>query len=262
MTSNSDHGLLTSRDARPARITNRGGQSWFLLLGDHAGNLIPERLGHLGLSPHELDRHIALDVGVSQLGQRLSLALDAPFVEQSYSRLVIDCNRATDHAESIVEISDGTTIPGNRELSRSSAEQRVEEIFHPYHAAIAALLAERRAASHPTILVSLHSFTPRLAGFERPWEIAVLHSEGNTRFALALLKTLQRFEGLVIGDNEPYRMDETDFTVPTHAFPVAIPYVEIEVRQNELSNDRGITRIIEILEKALTAAKADPEIRL
>lgn len=255
MTSKSSRGLLTSRDAQPVRITNRNGQSLFLLLGDHAGNLIPEQLGHLGLSPRDLDRHIALDIGVSQLGQRLSAALGAPFIEQRYSRLVIDCNRATDHPGSIAEASDGMAIPGNLGLSLPSVEQRIAEIFHPYHAAIAGLLAERKAAAQTTVLVSLHSFTPRLSGFERPWEIGVLRSEGDSRFALTMLETLQAKSGLSVGDNEPYRMDETDYTVPSHAFAAKIPYVELEIRQNELSDNEGVVRIASILQGALTAAK-------
>ncbi|MBV1686125.1 N-formylglutamate amidohydrolase [Novosphingobium sp. G106] len=260
MTSSSSRGLLTFRDAAPVRITNRSGSSLFLLLGDHAGNLVPERLDNLGLAAQELSRHIALDIGVSRLGQRLSAILDAPFVEQRYSRLVIDCNRQVGHGGSIAQVCDGTAIPGNIGLSLRSAQERIDAIFLPYHAAIAGLLAERNAAGRATILVSLHSFTPRLGEIDRPWEIGVLHSEGNTRFAQAVLASLQSIEGLTIGDNEPYRMDETDFTVPSHAFAAKIPYVELEIRQNEIFDERGWERIARILAQAMEEAKASPDV--
>lgn len=248
--------MLTFRDAGPARITNRGGASEFLLIGDHAGNLIPEQLADLELGPEDLTRHIALDIGISSLGQLLAAILDAPFIEQRYSRLIIDCNRDIGHDGSIAKVSDGTAIPGNSNLSRQDAEKRINEIFRPYHAAIAELIAERGASGQPTILVSLHSFTPRLGESERPWEIGVLFSEGEIGFALAVLASLQAITDLIVGDNEPYRMDETDFTVPSHAFPARIPYVEFELRQDEISDAQGIERIARILAQTLNEAAA------
>lgn len=248
--------MLTFRDAAPVRITNRSGSSLFLLLGDHAGNLVPERLDNLRLTAQELDRHIALDIGVSRLGQRLSAILDAPFVEQRYSRLVIDCNRQVGHKGSIVQVSDGTAIPGNVALSPRSVQQRVDEIFRPYHAAIAGLLAKRKATGQTTILVSLHSFTPQLGEISRPWEIGVLHSGGDASFALTVLASLQSVDGLRTGDNEPYRMDETDFTVPTHAFAAKIPYAELEIRQTEVLDEPGLERIAGVLAQVLNQAKA------
>lgn len=246
--------MLTFRDAAPVNLTNRGGASKFLLLGDHAGNLVPERLAGLGLGPRDLHRHIALDIGVSRLGRRLSAILGAPFIEQRYSRLVIDCNRQIGHEGSIAEVSDGTAIPGNLGLSTQEADQRIGEIYRPYHAAIADLLAERQAAGLATTLVSLHSFTPRLGERERPWQIGVLYSAGDDRFALAVLASLRSIEGLEVGDNEPYQMDETDFTVPFHAFSAKMPYVELEVRQDEISDVAGLERIATILEQALKGA--------
>src|ERR1700740_2657233 len=99
MTSKHDPSLLTSRDAQPVRITNPDGRSLFLLVGDHAGNLFPERLRGLGLDQTEHDRHIARDLGIAELGGSLATRLDATFVEQRYSRLVIDCNRSPGSAE-------------------------------------------------------------------------------------------------------------------------------------------------------------------
>ena len=109
------------------------------------------------------------------------------FVHQAYSRLVIDCNRAPGSAEAMITSSDGTVIPGNQALSARAAAQRVAEIHAPYHAAIAAEIARRAAIARPTVLIALHSFTPRLGPDQRPWQIGVLHGGGNRRFAQALL---------------------------------------------------------------------------
>jgi predicted N-formylglutamate amidohydrolase len=159
----------------------------FLLLGDHAGNRVPERLAGLGLPPAKLDRHIGWDIGVAALGRRLSASLDAPFIEQRYSRLVIDCNRRVDSPDSIPAISDGTAIPRNAEITPADRRRRVDAVYRPYHDAIAALLARRDAGGLRSIVVSLHSFTPVMQGAARPWRLGVLHGGGDARFARAVL---------------------------------------------------------------------------
>ncbi|MES2344120.1 MAG: N-formylglutamate amidohydrolase, partial [Pseudomonadota bacterium] len=74
-------------------VTIPGGACPLLLIGDHAGRAIPKSLGRLGLKAADLDGHIAWDIGIAGLGERLAQRLDATFVAQAYSRLVIDCNR-------------------------------------------------------------------------------------------------------------------------------------------------------------------------
>lgn len=256
MTSKGDRGLLTSRDAQPVAVSNRDGAGLFLVTGDHAGNRVPERLDRLGLSAADLDRHIAWDIGVASIGRRLSESLDAPFVEQRYSRLVIDCNRSVRSPEAIAAISDGTPIPGNAGVTPAERRRRVEEIHRPYHAAIAELLRERDRRGQRSILVSLHSFTPAMQGLARPWQLGVLHGGGDARFAAAVLAECRGEAGWVIGDNQPYRMDETDFTVPLHAFPRRRPYAELEVRQDEIAGEAGRSRVAELLRRVLPRAAA------
>lgn len=223
---------LLGDDPPPTIVTNAQGASPFLLIGDHAGNLIPRSLGTLGVSAADRARHIAWDIGVAALGEALASRLDAVFVRQRYSRLVIDCNRDPRSAEAIPEASDGTPIPGNVALSPAARAARVAAIHEPYHAAIAAEIARR---THPPILVSLHSFTPVMDGAARPWAIGVLHDGGSDGLARRLLANLRRRRDLVVGDNEPYRMDATDHTVPRHAFVAGLAYVELEVRQDLLA---------------------------
>ena len=85
----------------------------------------------------------------------------------------------------------------------------------------------------------------------------MLHDRGNTGVALALLAVLQTQDGLCVGDNQPYRMDDTDYTVPRHAFP-ALPYVELEVNQRRLADDAGVARMGELLAAALAKALDSP----
>ena len=246
--------LLTAYDPPPATIVNPDGRSPFLLIGDHAGNRIPERLGDLGLSEADRVRHIAWDIGVAALGEALAKALDAPFVRQTYSRLVIDCNRAPDAHDAIASRSDGSDVPGNITATPAERAARVAEIHAPYHTAIAAEIARRDAAGVETILVALHSFTPVMGPAPRPWQIGVLHDRGDASFALACLDALRQRAKLTVGDNEPYRMDGIDYTIPRHAYPGRRRYVETEIRQDLLSGGEGIAQWTELLSECLETA--------
>jgi predicted N-formylglutamate amidohydrolase len=246
--------LLDMADPPAVGIINPQARSPFLLIGDHAGNTIPRGLGTLGLSAADRMRHIAWDIGVGALGEALAARLDAVFVRQRYSRLVIDCNRDPQNAEAIPEASDGSTIPGNRGLDEAAKAARVAAIHAPYQQAIAAEIGARAAVGLPTILVSLHSFTSALAGQgARPWDIGVLHDGRNDGFARRLFEALASAPDLIVGDNEPYRMDATDHTVPRHAFP-ALPYVELEVAQRRLGTDAEIGWWCGMLAPVLEAA--------
>lgn len=245
--------LLTADDPKPViRDENTCGASPFLLIGDHAGRAIPRALGDLGLPPAERERHIAVDIGIEELGLALARKLGAPFLRQAYSRLVIDCNRSPDHPGSVAEASDGTHVPGNASIGAERRRARVEEIFTPYQDAIAKALDARAAAGLPTILVSLHSFTPSMDGRDRPWELGVLHNGHEDGFSLAVLERLRGHGEFTIGDNEPYRMNETDYTVPRHAFPRGLPYLELEVRQDLIGQPGGrVEEIAELLAQTL-----------
>ena len=233
-------------------MVNPAGPSPFLLIGDHAGNAIPDALGTLGLSEVERSRHIGWDIGIAALGTGLSAALDAVFVHQHYSRLVVDCNRAPGAPDAMPPVSDGTVVPGNAALSDEDTAARFGAIHAPYQAAIGAEIARRDAVAQPTVLIALHSFTPRMtgqgmAGQSRPWQIGVLHDGGNAAFALALLERLRGLGRYTVGDNEPYRMDLIDYTVPRHAFAAGRPYAELEVRQDLLGDAAGVAGWCEVL---------------
>lgn len=247
--------LLGPEDPAPARVTNPDGASPFVLIGDHAGRLVPAALARLGLPDDELSRHIGWDIGIAALGERLSTALGAPFVEQRYSRLVVDCNRGPDAPDAIPPVSDGTLISVNRDLTDHDRAIRFAEIHEPYHQAIAAVLVRRQRRGQETILVALHSFTPVMRGVARPWHTGLLHHLGDTRLVAPMLAALRRDPALVVGDNEPYAMDGIDYTVPRHAYP-ALPYVEIEVRQDLLGDDAGVALWAGRIAGALASARS------
>ena len=231
--------LLAPQDPAPVTVLREAGRSPFLLIADHAGQAVPAALDGLGLPQSELDRHIGWDIGIAGTTARLAELLDACAILQAYSRLVIDCNRPLESPGSIAEASDGRQVPGNLGLDAAQRRQRVEEIFAPYHARIAAELDRRAAAGAPTILVAMHSFTPSMAGSDRPWHAGVLYQR-DARFSHALRDALRAEGDLVVGDNQPYRVsDATDYAIPVHAERRGLPHVELEIRQDLIADAAG-----------------------
>jgi predicted N-formylglutamate amidohydrolase len=231
--------LLGSDEVPPVHEHNAAGRSPFLLTCDHYGRLIPRVLGDLGLPESELTRHIAWDVGIAGVAEALSDRLGAHLIAQRYSRLVIDCNRPPCAASSIPRISEATTIPGNEGLAREAADLRRQVVFDPYHRRIDEVINRRLHAGLPTVLVSLHSFTPIYAGIARPWHIGTLYHR-DTHLPPQMLKYLRAEADLVVGDNEPYAVsDETDYTIPVHGEMRGLMNTGIEIRQDLIENQAG-----------------------
>jgi predicted N-formylglutamate amidohydrolase len=231
--------LLGPDDPPPYTVHRAHGGSPFVLIADHAGQKIPTRLGNLGLPQIELDRHIGWDIGIAGVAGKLSEKLDAFALLQTYSRLVIDCNRPLQAPGSIVAVSDGTRVPGNEGLDDEARTARAIEIFAPYHARLTRELDRRNGQPVAPVLVSLHSFTPAFAGFARPWHAGILYHR-DIRLAHALLAALRAEPGLVVGDNEPYAVsDATDFAIPVHGEQRGLLHVELEIRQDLIADAPG-----------------------
>jgi predicted N-formylglutamate amidohydrolase len=252
----SEAALLEPDEPEPVTLENEAGGSVFFLTCEHAGRVFPRRLGTLGLPEHETLRHIAWDIGIGAVGRELSRRLDAAVILQTYSRLVIDCNRDPNVPSSIPEISESTEIPGNRGLSEAERAVRAEAIFGSYHNAIAAALDRRAAANRATALVALHSFTPVFKGVSRPWHVAVLFNR-DPRLAHDLAELLRAEGDLMVGENEPYQVsDLTDYTIPVHGERRGLPHVEIEIRQDLITEPAGQREWAERLGRLLPAAYA------
>ncbi len=250
--------LLGEHDPAVFTIHQPAGSSPYLLLTDHAGQQVPQSLHALGLPQHELDRHIGWDIGIAGTTRALSRLLDAWAIEQTYSRLVIDCNRPLASPTLIPEVSDHTVVPGNSALSQGQRQQRIDAIHAPYHARIVGELEARRQRGQPTVLVMMHSFTPVMNGEQRPWHAGVLYHR-DTRFADALLAALGEEADLVVGDNQPYSVSSTsDYAVPVHGEGRGLVHVELEIRQDLIADAAGqqawaerLARILQTLEPRL-----------
>ncbi|HQU05543.1 MAG TPA: N-formylglutamate amidohydrolase, partial [Acidocella sp.] len=114
---------------------------------------------------------------------------------------------------------------------------RQREIFEPYHHEIKRLLTARTAMR--PIYVAMHSFTPVYLNVARPMHVAVLYNR-RPAFSKLVAALLRREAGLMVAENEPYRVsDETDYGVPVHAEAAGLDYVEVEIRQDLIASERG-----------------------
>ncbi|NQU56327.1 MAG: N-formylglutamate amidohydrolase [Rhodospirillales bacterium] len=232
--------LIGENDPPPYTVLNPDGKASMLLICDHASRAFPQAMNRIGLEQSALEKHIAWDIGAAEVTRKLSEKLDAAAVLAGYSRLLIDVNRQPGDPGSIPEISDGTMVPGNANLSEDEQLERVESFFWPYHHALANTLAHLWRRGPAPALFSIHSFTPSLAGEDRFWDIGVLWNR-DPRLAVPLLDKLKNADGggFHVGDNEPYSGREIAYTIDFHAGAAGLPNCAVEIRQDLIETAQG-----------------------
>lgn len=238
----------------PYEILGDDRASPWLIACDHASNRVPDDIGGgtLGLPESEMARHIAYDIGAAGVSRHLAEILGAPAILSRFSRLVIDPNRGEDDPTLIMQLYDGTIIPGNRRLSTEERTRRRDSYYRPYHAAYAQLAARRP----DTIIVAVHSFTPRLNGrAPRPWHIGILTADTDRRLADPLLERLRRESDLCVGENEPYAGHLPGDAVDRHALGPGRPNALIEIRHDLITDPVGQRAWAERLAPMLEAAR-------
>ena len=188
----------------------------------------------LGIAGALLDQHIAIDIGVGAMAEIMARRAGVAAFVGNVSRLVCDYNRE-EHQPAVMPLaSDGHAIAGNA-LSHEQREARLARFYRPYHGALAQLLDD----VPPALILSLHSFTPRLATCDkpRPWQIGVLYNQDDraARIAIPLLKA----EGLNVGDQQPYSGRILNATMDRHAENEGRPHLGVEIRQDLIGDPAG-----------------------
>ncbi len=213
-----------------------------VLIADHASNHVPDDID-LGIASALLDAHIAIDLGVAALAHALNRRVGCAAILGGVSRLVVDFNREEDAPHIIPIASDGHAIPGNA-ICHDARAQRIDRYWRPYHAFISQKIEE----INPKLLISLHSFTPKLETQPdalRPWHIGILYNEDDraARIAIPALAAA----GVIVGDQEPYSGKLLNATMNHHGEANGIPYLGLEMRQDLISDAIGVAQWSEIL---------------
>lgn len=237
-------------------VSNARGASPFVLVCDHASNRFPEKYGDLGLTSIERLSHIAWDPGALALSRALSERLDAPLVQSTVSRLIIDCNRDLTAPDLVWTLSESTRIAANEGLDAEERQYRIDHFHRPFHASISTLLEARRHAGRETVLVCVHSFTPVYLGVARPWPIGVLHG-ADQRFSTALTEALRDEDpALNLGWNEPYAaLNGVTLTIEKHGDARGLEATMLELRNDEIIEPAGVAFWADRLARCLEVAR-------
>jgi predicted N-formylglutamate amidohydrolase len=221
----------------------------FLIVADHASNRIPPDISDIGVSDADMQTHIAWDIGTELLAMRLQSLLKCPAVIAEYTRLLIDLNRDPKHPGLVPARSDGVTIPYNVAMSAAEKMQRMQEYFAPYHQQI----SQEIDRLEKPFLIALHSFTPVMDGFARPWEIGFLWNSDAALSLRAAEMMAEQEPAFAIGLNQPYSGKALNYTMDRHAERRGLPYLSIEIRQDLLATDSDIAdwadRLVQLLGK-------------
>ncbi len=224
--------LLSEEDGDAFSVHNSSGTSEILLICEHASNVIPQRLGDMGLDENTRESHIAWDPGALLVAKELSRLFDATLISANFSRLVYDCNRPPESKASMPEKSEIYLVPGNRNLDDSERNARIESIYLPFKQEISQIVANRIKAGRRPILVTIHSFTPVYNDKQRDVELGVLHDE-DTTLADGILNAAQSLSKLDARRNQPYGpQDGVTHTLRVHALPDKLLNVMIEIRNS------------------------------
>ena len=244
--------MLTDREPPPFTIENPDGASPIVLACDHASNRVPHMLKGLGLVERELHRHIAWDQGAAEVTRGLSERLDATAV-------LLRLFQAGDRLQPLPGPRDLDTgkerrHPGSgqcRDRRRRARGPQASALFEPYHEALDRALDRTRERGRSPVLIAVHSFTPVMAGKERPWQISILWGY-DPRVPVPLLAALRARGDLVVGDNEPYSGRKGQgHTIRVHGARRGIPHALIEMRADEVADSNGAARFVDVLGGAL-----------
>ncbi len=228
--------LLRTGEDHPARVVNENGSSPFLLICEHASNLLPTALNTLGLRSEDLSRHIAYDIGAAGVTETLAKLLNCTAVLQRYSRLAYDCNRPPEAPGAMPEKSEVYDIPGNRNLTPHDKLKRVNEIYRPFINRIAEVIDTRTCHGQHTICVSVHSFTKNYFSKDRDVELGLLFDR-DPWLANHLARSFPQFDTRL---NEPYGpKDGVMHLMNQVASPRGLKHLMIEIRNDLINNTRG-----------------------
>lgn len=214
-----------------------------LITCEHGGNRIPPAYREL-FQPHRqlLESHRGYDPGTLVLAEKLAKTLDAPLIQSTTSRLLVDLNRSIGHP-SLFSIA-------TRPLSQEARSQIIDQYYRPYRDRVENHLRQAAGRRERTIHCSIHSFTPTLDGEIRRADVGFLYDPSRPAergFVDQWIKELSHADtDLKIRRNYPYRGTADGLTTYLRSILPARYYVGLEIEINQrfpLSDPKGWRRL-------------------
>lgn len=227
----------------------RPGDGGLLLTCEHASARLPAGWRWPERDARLHGTHWTFDLGAAELTHELSTSLRSAAVLSTFTRLLVDPNRA-DHDPSLFRThADGLPVELNARLDDSEIRRRLERYWSRYHEAV-----DREAArTSAPVLLSVHTFTPVYEGAPRAMEVGVLFDREET-LAESLAETL-RAEGFVVAMNEPYSGKEgLMYAAERHAGAHGKHALELEVRQDLAVRPEVRARVVAALRRFVASS--------
>lgn len=239
----------------PAFIETRPKREWetpVLLLCEHASRAIPEAYCNLGLPAEVTHSHWAFDLGASNILEPLAAALGAPSIAGRWSRLLVDLNRGPGEKTWARERVAEHSVPLNQDIPSWERARRLD-LHDAYHDAADDLAAEiSRRHNGRFLILSIHSFTPRMGGEVRVFDLGILYNK-HEPLALTLAEQMAR-RGWKVRANEPYSgRDGLIYSPERHGDRWGVPPIEVELNQGLLANASARKRLVRSLNAAVRA---------
>ena len=203
-----------------------------------------------------LNSHCGYDPGALTMARTLAVALDAPLVASTNSRLLIDLNRPAGHPQLFSAIT-----------RKAPAEVRtgITNRYHqPYLAKVERLVRQSTESGLRVIHISSHSFTGELNGKVRQADVGLLYHPGRpgeselcARWKGDLAEDAPEFR---VRRNYPYQGRSAGLTAQLRLQFSAENYVGIELEINQnivLASGRDWNRLQTVLPRTLLSASGD-----
>ncbi len=197
---------------------------------EHGGNRVPPNLARaFARWRGMLQTHRGWDPGALELAEQLAANLGAPLHASMVSRLVVDLNRSESHPRVFSEIT--------RSLPAEIRQELLETHYRPFRNEVEQSIARATRRNRRVLHVSVHSFTPVLAGRRRNADIGLLY-DPSLPWERELVQAWRREmlaagSGLRVRLNYPYKGTSDGHTTRLRTrFPAGV-YAGIELEVNQ-----------------------------
>ena len=197
---------------------------------EHGGNGVPRDLV-AAFKPIRgmLSTHRGWDPGALDLARQLARRLDAPLFHSTTSRLVVDLNRSETHPRVLSRLSAA--------LPTTAREALLDRLYRPFREEVAAAVHGSIRRRRKVVHISVHSFTPILAGKKRKADIGLLFDPvraDERRIAEAWRSAIGRLDPkLRVRMNYPYRGTSDGHTTSLRGRFQPDRYIGIELEVNQ-----------------------------
>lgn len=144
-------------------------QTKYVVTCEHGGNDVPrEFAGAFSTKDAQawLPSHRGYDPGSLTAANQIAAELGVDLISSTVTRLLVDLNRSLDNATLFSRFTRG--------FSESKKNAILNQYYHPYRTAVSTAIEQIVDAGQTAVHLSVHTFTPRIAGQWRPIDLGLL----------------------------------------------------------------------------------------